>query len=202
VVHKEFFQVRSSPNTTALDTASVANWKEYASRGHRLGAGSAPVTLVVFSDFQCPYCRRFATYLPALRTRFGDNLAIIFRHFPLQYHVLAKVAANAAECAGEQNRFWEYHDLLFEKQDSLGVVPWTDLAKRSGVQDTIAFKTCQTSTRSARVIGVDSSDAVKLRLHGTPGILINRILLDGLLPLELLDSLVQGQLRQARSTGQ
>ena len=127
---------------SGLDTVTIANWQSFNQRGQRLGPLQAPVTLVIFSDFQCPYCRTLATYLPTLRSTYGDSLAIVFRHFPLPYHALAKVAARAAECAGEQQQFWSYHDTLFAAQDSLGVLQWLDIARRAGVGDLNDFRSC------------------------------------------------------------
>jgi protein-disulfide isomerase len=85
----------------------------------RLGSATAPVRLVVFSDFMCPACRRFSGLVEGLTEEFGDDLAIYFKHFPLPQHRHAARAAQAAIAAGRQGHFWEMHDVLFARQDDL-----------------------------------------------------------------------------------
>src|SRR3954451_17000425 len=84
---------------------------------HALGPDHAPVTIVEYGDFECPTCKQAAPAVKLLLERFGGHVRAVFRHFPLDAHPHALAAAQAAECAGGQGRFWEMHDLLFAKQD-------------------------------------------------------------------------------------
>ena len=87
---------------------------------HALGPESAPVTLVEYGDFECPYCKQAAPAVKLLLARFGDRVRFIYRHFPIEeIHPHARRAAEAAECAGAQGKFWEMHDLLFSNQSRL-----------------------------------------------------------------------------------
>ena len=90
-------------------------------RDHVRGPATAPVTLVEYGDYECPYCGRAHPVVGELRERLGDRLRFVFRHFPLDsVHPRARHAAEAAEAAGAQDRFWEMHDLLYENQEDLG----------------------------------------------------------------------------------
>ena len=90
------------------------------STDHRLGSPHAPVTVVEYGDLECPNCRQAVTGVKLLLTRYGNRVCFAYRHFPLEeVHPHAELAAEAAECAGAQGRFWEMHDLLFENQSHL-----------------------------------------------------------------------------------
>ena len=90
------------------------------SRDHIQGPEKAPVTLLEYGDYECPYCGQASTIVKIVQNLLGDNLRFVFRNFPLtQIHPHAQHAAEAAECAGAQNRFWEMHDILYEHQQAL-----------------------------------------------------------------------------------
>src|SRR4030081_3579465 len=90
-----------------------------AERDHILGPADAPVTLVEYGDFECPFCGRSYPAVKAIRRRLGDRLRFVFRHFPRPEHAHARHAAEAAEAASTQGRFWQMHDMLFEHQGAL-----------------------------------------------------------------------------------
>ena len=93
---------------------------EVASAGHPwTGGKDAPVTLVEFSDFQCPYCRAAEPTVQAVRQKYGDKVRFVYMDFPLGMHAHAMDASNAAQCAGDQDKFWQYHDALFADQSKL-----------------------------------------------------------------------------------
>lgn len=116
--------------TPIVDSSRVTAWHRFAdSGGHRIGPSSAKVTVTVFTDFECPACRRFTeSALAGARASFHDRLRVVIRHWPLSSHRFAVPAARAAECASAHNRFVPFHDLLFAKQDSLGLKSFTDFA--------------------------------------------------------------------------
>src|SRR5690606_17287626 len=87
--------------------------------GPSAGPKDAKVTVVTFSDFQCPYCARATRTVEELKQFYGDKIRIAYRHFPLSQHTRATPAAEASHCADEQGKFWEYHDVLYQNQQSL-----------------------------------------------------------------------------------
>lgn len=162
-----------------------------------LGDASAPITIVEFSDFQCPYCRQASVTMKELKRTYGEQLRIVYRHFPLSQHQDARPAAAASHCADEQERFWEYHDKLFERPDSLSSSELRSHARELGL-DLAEFESCLASNRPESVIVADESDAKRLNINGTPAIFINGVKLIGLLPLPLLKSLIDHEIAQKR----
>lgn len=162
---------------------TVSNWRQYAASGQRMGPANAPVTIVEFSDYQCPFCKQMETRLDSLRIRMPRRVAVIYRHFPLeQAHPHAFTAALAAECAGEQRRFEAYHRLLFAHQDSIGITPWATFARDAQVPDTTAFSRCVAEKRHQERIAGDLAAGRALDLRGTPMLLINGLKVNGLMP--------------------
>lgn len=170
---------RSAASETASASRKVADWRSYQKSGHRIGSPSAQVDIVIFSDFQCPYCRETENTLEALQRRFPDRIGILYRHFPLRAHRYAVAAAQAADCAAASGRFREMHDQLFKSQDSLGSIAWTTLAKRAGVLDTTTFARCMTVDPLSQGFHHDTADGHRLRLDGTPAVLVGERLFIG-----------------------
>jgi protein-disulfide isomerase len=169
VLKREFVK----PQPAQVAPTKTKNWKHFA-QGTIVGPSQGPITVVEFSDFQCPYCRRFAATLDTVRAQFPKTFRVLFRHYPLeQIHPSAFTAAVAAECAAEQNRFKEYHDQLFAHQDSIGHRTWVDFARNSGITDTARFLVCINSNRYAARIKADLQAGEELGVTGTPTILIN-----------------------------
>ena len=172
------------------DIVLVPQWRELHKIGRRMGPESAPIQVIEFSDFECPACRAFASTLKQFEARNPGQIGITFIHYPLKQHRLAPMAASAADCSGEQDRFGELHDLLFAKQDSIGLKSWMSFARDAGVPDSVAFAKCLERGTSPRV-----SEGLKagahLKARGTPTILINGYQLPGNAGLELLEGLVK-----------
>lgn len=131
VVRREFFSPEPAPHRYA----AVTNWADYAEDGHRSGPADASVTIVTFSDFQCPACRVLETNLQLLQARHPDRVAVVYRHLPLASHPFAIAAARASECAAAQQRFQEYRNALYARQDSIGVASWARFAVIADVPD-------------------------------------------------------------------
>ncbi len=161
---------------------------EIETAGHAaLGPEDAPVKLVVFSDFECPYCRRFNVGLDELREHedYRDRIQIVFRHYPLRsIHPQAQKAAEASICAGDQERFWEYHDALWT-DENLGLETLEQHARLIGL-DTEAFAECLNSGRHYQQVQNDFATARDLGLDGTPAVFANGRYLGGALPLPTL----------------
>lgn len=165
---------RNPPPAEPVDVS--AHWPTLLASGHRIGPADAAVTIVEFADFECPYCRRYALEtLPALRTAHPDDVAVIYRHYPLAYHRFAIPSAVAAECAARQGRFPAMHDLLYTVQDSIGLVPWGELAERSGVADLPAWEACRADPAVRAGVEADGALAVAIGATGTPTVVINGI---------------------------
>lgn len=148
---------------------AVSDWRRYAEEGRRAGPAEAAVTIVEFSDFQCPFCRSAAATLDSLREEYPRDVAIVYRHFPSPRHLHAVAAAQASECAGAQGRFWEMHDALYAKQDSIGAVAWTGFASKAGIGDPDAFDACmRTALDQHEALGNDTVAARRLRVDATP----------------------------------
>jgi protein-disulfide isomerase len=148
-------------------------WQSLESVGAWVGDSNAPIKIVEFSDFQCPYCQRFNDSVRAIQARSGNRVGLLYVHFPLPSHKYALAAAEASVCAEEQDRFPEFEHALFAKQDSLGIRPWSAYGEDAGIADAKRFNDCVTSGRtSSRVaLGMRVGDSLKVNL--TPTILIN-----------------------------
>lgn len=142
------------------------------------GPDDAPVTMVVFEDFQCPRCATLVDVFTMLRERFPEQLRILHRDFPLGMHKQAKAAAEAAACATEQDRFWEFSAALYAHQRSLDRATFEELAGETGV-DRAALAECLDSGRQSRSWKDGLSAARELGLRGTPTVLINGRLITG-----------------------
>ena len=156
---------------------TVREWQQLANRGITQGAERPSVTLVEFSDFQCPFCAKAFTYVDDLPRRFPQSVRTVYRHFPI--HEFAAAAGIAAECANEQGRFRELERVLFVRRDSIGVKPWPSFAHDAGLTDSAAFERCIRDPAMQRRVTEDSIAAEKLHLTGTPSFLINDILITG-----------------------
>lgn len=163
---------RSDAGPAAM--AEISDWKSYSLVGHHVGPKSAPVTLVEFVDYQCPACAMFAKTLRQVHTAHPNDLAVVYRHWPLSsIHPLAANLARGAECAAQQGVFEAYHDLVFQVHDSLGLITIEQLGVRAGVHDSLAFTKCARSTAPVEAIERDTIAVKRLGGRGTPTILIN-----------------------------
>jgi protein-disulfide isomerase len=189
VVRGQFFP--QTAGIEPLQRTREQDWQQYSRSSMRIGPASARVTITEFSDFQCPACYRLYRSLASARARNGNSVTIAYRNYPLnELHPFAKPAAMAAQCAADQGRFTEYHDFLFEHQDSLGTIRWTQLAARLGIADTVAFARCLTATTTLAKLRRDSADAAALGIAGTPLVLINEWLYRGNPGQPVLDSAI------------
>jgi protein-disulfide isomerase len=140
---------------------------------HVLGPEDAPVTLVEYGDFQCPHCRAAHFYLKNVLATMGDDMRFVFRHMPLaQIHPMAQPAAEAAEAAGAQGKFWPMHDSIYENQDLLSPALLTRLGQRLGL-DMQRFVDDVNSHRFLPKVKEDFMSAVRSGAAGTPTFFIN-----------------------------
>lgn len=171
VVHREF--APPHPRDPDRLPSHVEDWRRLASTQLRIGPSVAPVTIVEFGDFQCPFCRVFHDVFASLRQHFGDSVSLVFRQFPLPMHPQAFRAAVAAECAAEQEHFGTMYDALFEGQDSLSQRGPMQYAQIAGIPDTARFSLCLHSEAAASAVSRDRAMALELGVAGTPTLLVN-----------------------------
>lgn len=132
------------------------------------GNKNAEITMIEYSDFECPFCGRFHPTVQQAMQEYGNKLRVVYRHFPLSFHPEAEPAAEAAECAGDQGKFWEYHDALFENQASLSATYYPQLAAQLGLNAT-KFKTCLDSDTKLNKIRAQAQAGAAAGVTGTPG---------------------------------
>jgi protein-disulfide isomerase len=176
-----------------------STWQAVEAVGHWTGTSSAPVVIVEFGDFECPFCAAFANRaLRGVLAEYSTDVALDFRHWPLPMHRLAYPAARAAECAGAQGRFNAYADVLFAKHDSLGIISFDQFAVDAGVPDRSAFDSCNASGIPVPAIERDSHEALAIGARGTPTVIINGTLYYGTPDSVQLDTLVRAALAKTR----
>lgn len=159
---------------------------------HIRGDKNAPITLVEFSDFQCPYCQRFHSEAQKLIDNNPGKVRWVLKHFPLSFHEYANKAAESAECAGEQGKFWEYADKLFLEQDKFSNPSFfSDAASQLGL-DRTQFDNCVTSGKYKQKIQADYDMGVAAGVSGTPGSFINGVYVAGAKPYASLQQIVDG----------
>lgn len=135
------------------------------------GGSGADVTLIVYSDIECPFCGRFHPALTQAIDEYGDDILVVFRHFPLSFHPNAAAAAHAAECAGDQGEFWAYLDVLYENQQALDADLYGELAGDLGL-NTGSFTSCMESGKHEEKIAADMAGGAQGGVSGTPATVI------------------------------
>ncbi|HEU0076799.1 MAG TPA: DsbA family protein [Longimicrobiaceae bacterium] len=198
VVRREFFAPQ--PPDPGAERA-VKGWEPLATGGSVLGAADAPVRIITFSDFQCPFCARVNAGIDRVRANDPRRVAVVYRHFPLEaIHPHAFAAANAAECAGAQGRFEEYHDALFAAQDSIGKRSWDRFAQEAGVPDMAEFGRCVAEDRFRARIVADQKAGEKLGVNGTPAFIFEGRMITGADAPDRLDAWVKEALARKGGT--
>lgn len=170
---------------------------EVAADGPSEGPNDAPVTIVEFSDFQCPYCSRIVPTLKKVTEAYGDEVRLVFRQFPLRsIHPQAQKAAEASLCALDQGKFWEMHDALFESQRALQIADLKAAAADLGLE-AAAFDECLDGDRYSEQVATDLSDGVAAGVTGTPAIFINGRFMSGAQPYDAIAKVIDEELRRA-----
>ena len=161
-----------------------------------LGEDNAPVVIVEFSDFQCPFCKRFRDQtFDQIKTKYIDTgkVKFVYRDYPLSFHPQAKPSALAAECADDQGKFWEYHDKIFENQASLSDSNYKAWASELGL-DTEKFNGCLDSAEHSAEVDEDFKEGSSYGVTGTPGFLVNGIPVKGAQPYSVFEQLIEKEL--------
>ena len=156
------------------------------------GPAEAPVQVVEFADYQCPYCQRVNPDLNKLIDEYAGRVSVVYRDFPLPMHPHAEKAAEAARCAGQQGKFWEYHNLLFHDKK----LDTPDLKQQATTLhlDSDRFDKCLDSAEEAANVKKDQDEGMKLGLSGTPSFFINGHFISGAVDYGTLHQMVEQQL--------
>lgn len=192
VVHREWsLSTAESAHTRIKKAEFVKNWRSGLASATRIGSADAPVQIVEFADFECPYCGGFHRTLRAIRKRYPTQVAINFAHFPLSGHRFALPAARAVECAGDQGRFESMSDELFEHQQLLGTKSWSDYALSAGVPNLAVFDVCLKRSNPVTRIEAGKQLGAKWGVQGTPTLIVNGWMLPRPPREQELDKMVQ-----------
>ncbi|HEX7456082.1 MAG TPA: thioredoxin domain-containing protein [Candidatus Nanoarchaeia archaeon] len=174
--------------------SGVSNQDLVKENSQVLGSRDAKVTIVEFSDFQCPACRAAHSIVKEVTAEYGDRILFVYRHFPIvSSHPNALGAAEAAEAAGEQGKYWGYHDILFENQENLKKEDLQKYAKKLGL-DMDKFGEALDTGKFKDKVRADIDDAQKLGVRATPTFFINGERYQGVIELDKFKSLIDREL--------
>jgi predicted DsbA family dithiol-disulfide isomerase len=188
----------STPDdSNGRETYYVPEWQAIADSGRWSGPRDAAVVLVVFGDYECPFCARFESTLAPVVDSLGPSIAPSHIHFPLErIHRFAVPAAAAAECAAPHGRFQEFHRLLYEQRDSLGLKTWTSFAGDAGIGDLTEFEDCLSSDLRPGAIDQGLRIGESIGVRATPSVLINGWFFHGAMtrphPLQVIETVLDG----------
>ncbi len=157
------------------------------------GAKQPKISLVEFSDFQCPFCSRVTPTLEKIEKEYGDRIEIVFKHLPLRIHSKAPAAHAAAEAAHRQGKFWEMHDLIFANQREMSPEKYEEYAAQIGL-NVERFKKDVASPDIKKRVDSDAAEAASLGITGTPAFLVNGRYLSGAQPFEAFKRLIDEEL--------
>lgn len=172
LVHREFFAPSLSGRVPAK-AEYVENWRTLLPAGHFVGDPRAPITIVEFSDLECPFCRQFHGALRTVVDKHPGQVTYSFIHFPLAGHKHALRAAHAAECAGYAGKFAAALDVMFSHQDSLAASDWSWLMRETRMRDTTTFARCMADTTTPPRVKEGLALGSKMKIAGTPTVLLN-----------------------------
>lgn len=176
VTARVFFGTEGPPRTPLYESRTIEDWEALLDDAHVVGSAEPRMTVIEFGDYECPACRSFHPVIKAFLDDNADQVSFAYRHLPLSYHRYAYAAARAAECAGDQGRFWEFHEFLYTEDDWLGDA-FREFAIASDVHDLTTFEECLAAQGDVPRIERDIRAARALNSFGTPTIIVNGTLL-------------------------
>ena len=173
--------------------------KVEAGNSPALGPEGAPITVVEFSDFQCPFCARGADVVHEIQKKYGKKVRIAFKQFPLPMHKDARPASEAALCVNEQStdKFWKFHDAAFKAQDKLDAANLEKMAKDVGA-NVDKFKECVAAKKYAKAVQTDMEYGEKIGVKSTPTFFVNGQLVSGAVPIEQFSEIIDEELESAK----
>lgn len=198
-----FFFIRLQPikpkvDLTATSKAGSLSEPSVTFVNPSKGASNAKVTIIEFSDFQCDACKQLAKTLDVVLRTFPNDLRVVWKDLPNEStHPLATLTAIAAHCANDQGKFWEYHDLVFDRQNFLSEDELVRIAKDAGL-NTDAFQKCYDARDTLGIVKKDYDEGVALEIVATPTMFINGTRIIGAVEVEQLTAEVRAQLENAK----
>ena len=159
------------------------------------GPKNAPITVVLFSDFQCPFCGRVEPAISELEKAYPGKVRVAWKNFPLSFHNNAKPAAESALAANEQGKFWQMHEILFKNQQALTAADLEKYAKDIGL-DMGRFKAAMDSHKFAAQVEADTKQGSSLGVEGTPAAFVNGQLISGAQPVDAFKKIVDAELKK------
>src|SRR3954447_11279170 len=197
---KHNFDVSADSGTTWSDNDSPV---PVDSKDPTWGSRTAPVTIVIFSDFQCPFCSRVEPTIDQIKTTYGkDKVRFVWKNEPLPFHPNAKPAAEAAQgvfALAGNDAFWKFHDTAFKNQQQLGTDSYVKWAKEAGVKDEAKFKAGLDAHTWADKVDKDNAVAKQTGANGTPHFFINGIEVSGAQPCDKFKEVIDAQLSKAQA---
>ncbi len=188
------------PGTQAPSGETKVNARTMIDDDPWAGSKDARVVVVEFSDFQCPACASAYPVVKELKEKYGDQILFVYRDFPIHsIHPRAQKAAEAAQCAFEQDRFWEFHDILFERQNdwaNIGVPKFKEYAVELGL-DADSFNQCLDSDKYREEVQTDLQEGSHFGVQATPTFFINDKNIRGSAPLSMFEVMIDEELNKA-----
>jgi len=166
---------------------------EVAAEGPAKGEDKAPITIVEFSDFQCPFCGRAEETVKLVLDKYKGKVRLVYRDYPLPFHNMAQKASEAAHCAGDQGKYWQMHEKLFANQTALTVPQLKDHAKGLGL-DASKFDKCLDSGEKTKMVDASKKAGDEAGVNGTPAFFINGRLISGARPFENFKEIIDYEL--------
>ncbi|HLD49129.1 MAG TPA: DsbA family protein [archaeon] len=167
--------------------------KALITEGMTKGSKNSPVTLIEYSDYECPYCARAEATIKDVLDEYGSKIYFVYKDFPLPFHNNAQKAAEASRCALEQNKYWEYHDALFKNQQSLDTNSLKTYAKSLGL-DEAKFSECLDSNKYTEKVKQDMEEGQSKGVTGTPTFFVNGKILIGAQPFDAFKEIIDKEL--------
>lgn len=195
VIRQQFFQKRVEPE---LVTRTIPEWKELDLKGYHIGSVDAPIQIIEFFDYECPYCLEVNLTLHRMAEKYVNQISVVYEHFPLEIHEHAFEAAVAAECGRLGNRFEEYHSQLFSNQKKLDSISYDSLAVRTGIENLENFKKCFRDRESSSIVQSGVKLGNQLEIGGVPTFLINGKVVPGVLSEKQFDSIIEKILQEKK----
>lgn len=168
---------------------------EVAATGPSMGPENAPITIVEFSDFECPFCSRLLPTMEQVKQKYGDKVRLVFRQYPLNFHQHAQKAAEASLCANEQGKFWEFHDAMFQNQKELAVEQLKAKAAAMGM-NAEQFNSCLDGSKFAAQVKKDFDEGSAAGVSGTPAMFVNGRFISGAVPFQEIAKVIDDELNR------
>ena len=196
LVEDDWVQLPSSGSSTDSEPTRHSGSQDSQAAGDhpQRGGDNAHVTIVEYSDFQCPYCRQEESRLRTVLKKYGDQVRLVYMDFPLPFHQQAMEAALAARCADEQGQFWAYHDALFADSPGLSTVALKTTAAQLGL-DPLTFDRCLDERKYEDAVVADRTQGERAGVRGTPYFIVGSHGMNGAQPASSFESAIDEQLR-------